>query len=187
MIFDNVWSVSDKIEGFLAIEEARLLFDQSVQIPENSVIVELGSFCGKSSFILASVAKHKRSKLYCVDAFIPNFDCVSTPVEIARKSITEKVLIPFYDHVELIESDTSEAAQYINAEVDFMFIDADHSYEGVIKDCAAWLPKLRPGACVAFHDYFNEAFPGVKQAVDEHTKGWQNVQNDFSIAVFRKP
>lgn len=187
MRFDDIWSVSDKIEGFLAVEEARLLFDFALQIPENGVIVELGSFCGKSSYILANIAKYKRGELYCVDVFIPNFDGIATPPEVAMKSLSEHVLIPFYDHTKLIADFTANAGKWFSGEVDFLFIDADHSYDGVKQDLEEWLPKLKNGGYVAFHDYFNNAFPGVKQAVDEHTVGWHNVKNDFSIAVFRKP
>lgn len=48
---------------------------------------------------------------------------------------------------------------------DFVFIDADHSYEAVKKDIAAWTPKVRSGGIIAGHDYGEPC--GVKQAVDE--------------------
>lgn len=52
---------------------------------------------------------------------------------------------------------------------DFVFIDGDHSYEGVVADIDAWLPKVRPGGWLCGHDYRNThcPFPGVDRAVDE--------------------
>jgi len=45
-----------------------------------------------------------------------------------------------------------------------VYIDADHSFAGVMADIIAWLPKLVPGGVMAFHDYENRAY-GVKEAV----------------------
>jgi ADP-heptose:LPS heptosyltransferase len=61
------------------------------------------------------------------------------------------------------------AAQVPDASLDYVFIDADHSYEGCRDDIAAWLPKVRPGGLLGGHDYGRSAYPreGVKPAVDE--------------------
>lgn len=64
------------------------------------------------------------------------------------------------------------AAHQINdGSLDFAFLDADHSYEGVRDDIAAWLPKVRKGGWLGGHDYANDMleydFSGVKRAVDE--------------------
>lgn len=54
--------------------------------------------------------------------------------------------------------------------LDFVFIDADHSYEGCSADIKAWAPKIRSGGLLSGHDYDNPDYPfeGVKQAVDEY-------------------
>lgn len=48
--------------------------------------------------------------------------------------------------------------------LDFIFIDADHSYQGVKADLFNWVPKVRRGGFVIGHDYNN---PRVAKAVDE--------------------
>ncbi len=58
------------------------------------------------------------------------------------------------------------AAKIKDESLDFVYLDADHSYEGVMSDLMAWFPKLRPGGLVAGHDYLNVAY-GVNQAVEE--------------------
>jgi len=69
--------------------------------------------------------------------------------------------------------DSRDAAEHIpdNA-LDFVFIDADHSYEGCRRDIHAWYPKLKDGALLSGHDYDHPEFPswGVKRAVDEFAK-----------------
>lgn len=74
-----------------------------------------------------------------------------------------------------------EAAKAIeDASLDFCFIDADHSYEGVKADIAAWRTKVKPGGWLCGHDYYpqeHQTAPwmvGVRQAVDEAAReyGW---------------
>jgi hypothetical protein len=63
-----------------------------------------------------------------------------------------------------------EAAQDVADEsLDFVFIDADHSYECCLADIKAWLPKIKPGGFISGHDYDNPDYPqfGVKRAVEE--------------------
>ena len=54
-----------------------------------------------------------------------------------------------------------------DGELDFVFIDAEHSYEAAKTDIATWWPKLRPGGLLIGHDYHRKRFPGVCRAVDE--------------------
>jgi hypothetical protein len=66
---------------------------------------------------------------------------------------------------------TLAAAEFADASLDFVFIDADHSYEGCMADIVAWAPKVKSGGWLCGHDYANTHHPefGVKQAVDEFT------------------
>lgn len=50
---------------------------------------------------------------------------------------------------------------------DWIFIDADHSYESVRDDLAAWYPLLKVDGLFCGHDYGKSDYPGVTQAVDE--------------------
>ena len=65
------------------------------------------------------------------------------------------------------------AARVPDGSLDFVFIDAEHSYSGCSEDIAAWLAKLRRGGLLCGHDY-SEEWPGVVRAVDEavDAHGW---------------
>ena len=54
------------------------------------------------------------------------------------------------------------ATRILNSTLDFVFIDAVHEYNEVLKDIETWWPKLRPGGMLSGHD-FN--IVGVAQAV----------------------
>jgi predicted O-methyltransferase YrrM len=61
-----------------------------------------------------------------------------------------------------------EASQVLpDGSFDFVFIDADHSYESVIEDIACWRPKVRSGGWLGGHDYSKKYGPGVIKAVDQ--------------------
>jgi hypothetical protein len=76
------------------------------------------------------------------------------------------------DRRRIIKSDTVAASAMVDdASLDFVFVDADHSYEGCRRDIDAWVGKLRPGGLLCGHDYDRTDLPnarwGVKQAVTE--------------------
>ena len=48
--------------------------------------------------------------------------------------------------------------------LDYIFIDGDHSYEGALRDCELFFPKIKSGGIFAGHDW---SFDGVRKAVNE--------------------
>ena len=50
--------------------------------------------------------------------------------------------------------------------VDMIFIDGDHTRDGVERDIRAWAPVVKTGRMLLFNDYQPDKWPGVVQAVD---------------------
>ena len=69
------------------------------------------------------------------------------------------------------ETSVEAAGRVKPASLDFVYLDARHSYEGVAEDLEVWFPLVRPGGLMAGHDYndgvFVEGVHGVRSAVDE--------------------
>jgi hypothetical protein len=89
------------------------------------------------------------------------------------------------------------ASLVLDGSVDLVFIDADHSYEGVKADIEAWLPKVKVGGWIGGHDYKSPRFPGVERAVHERFDqvehganstwfwrmiGWQKGENRLAVS-----
>jgi hypothetical protein len=81
------------------------------------------------------------------------------------------------------------AAQMADASLDLVFLDADHSYQGVREDLVAWVPKVKPGGWIGGHDYENPEpkfdFSGVERAVNEWANG-RPVEKDLHFTWFTR-
>jgi predicted O-methyltransferase YrrM len=74
-------------------------------------------------------------------------------------------LLKFQGRARLIREKSWLAAdQFDDESCDLVYIDGDHTYDGVVKDLAAWYPKVKKGGIICGDDI---GWPGVKKAVDE--------------------
>ena len=98
--------------------------------------------------------------------------------------IARERLKVFGDRARIIKGDSIEVASQVPNNLDFVFIDADHSYEACLKDLQVYSKKVRSGGWITGHDYPNK--PGVKQAVEEFfPKGFKR-DVDYTFMVTKK-
>jgi hypothetical protein len=144
------------------------------QLSDDALIVEVGCWKGRSTCCLGVeiLNSKKNINLFCVDSwkYIP-----STEQPISSQEEFDKVYFEFLDNIKpfaslttIIREDSNKAAKsFADESLDFIFVDANHTYESVKDDVYAWIPKLKKGGIIAGHDYFTRVHPGVKQAIDE--------------------
>lgn len=95
-----------------------------------------------------------------------------------KKHFDQRVAQAFPDRLTVLQGLSWEMADQVEGNsLDFVFIDANHNYESVVKDIKAWTPKLRLGGMLCGHD-FSEGYPGLIAAVTE-------LVSDFSLACDR--
>ena len=70
----------------------------------------------------------------------------------------------------LLVGDSVDVRAVLGGGHDFVFIDADHSYEAVYRDLGSYYPKVRKGGLCCGHDYGGRRQPGVKMAVDDFAR-----------------
>ncbi len=66
---------------------------------------------------------------------------------------------------------TEEASfHFPDQSIDIVYVDADHSYEGVTKDLELWTPKVKTGGIISGHDYdpTGSAWQECRRAVDDY-------------------
>ncbi|MDD2734680.1 MAG: class I SAM-dependent methyltransferase [Desulfuromonadaceae bacterium] len=131
-----------------------------------STYVEIGSYLGASTCFIARGMKLSKSggsaRLYCIDTWMNQG--MSEGNRDTYREFMENIG-PYREFIVPIRSMSNAAVSTVTGMVDFLFIDGDHSYDGVCDDIKAWFPRLSSGAVVAFHD-FGWA-EGVQRAVGE--------------------
>jgi cephalosporin hydroxylase len=63
--------------------------------------------------------------------------------------------------------------------VDFLFIDGDHTYDGVRSDYEMYSPLVRPGGLIAFHDIVD----GPEDAVGGVPKFWREIKTESTCEL----
>lgn len=146
-------------------KERLFLYKLALSLKRNSTIVEIGSYLGSSSAFLACAAKDKGHIVYCVDTW-KNEGMSEGPRDTFKEFCKNTASLQNY--IRILRGNSAEIARTFDKEIDFLFIDGDHSYSGVKKDVESWLPKLKGGGMVIFHDAVWEE--GVQKVIDEYVR-----------------
>lgn len=161
-------------------------YSQIASINEYKIFVELGVWKGHSISYLAKLLKDKKDiKVYAVDIFEKwdKNESVKEDVkhinQIYNTNLKNTGVREIISDIKSISWDAANL--FKDNSIDFVFIDADHSYESVTKDINSWLPKIKKGGIISGHDYFTS--PGVKSAVDELLG---NVESDRKQNIWYK-
>lgn len=160
------------IEGYTSNAECRALYDLACAVPEHGVIVELGTYKGRSAVALAESGRH----VFAVDRFeaehlgflpYPDHEAGDFSADLVYENARA-----YGVRVKVIEADTQVAARFWAATkkppIDLLFIDAGHDYEQVKADAECWLPMVLDTGVVVFDD---SLWDGVAQYLHE-LDGW---------------
>lgn len=140
---------------------------------------EIGVSCGAFSKILFD--NSKLSKLHLIDPWISqDKEIYNDETNVDQEGFDEryqlvtKLFKDEGDRCRILRMASEEAAKEIEDDsLDFVYIDANHSYEAASQDISLWWPKVKKGGVFSGHDYTNGG-PynfGVKRAVDEFISG----------------
>lgn len=128
-------------------------------------LVEVGVWKGHSiSYLAKKIQEHTTDvNLYAVDLFsespdFKKFHSARSELPIIYDIYNENLRrAGVRDMIKDIKGWSWEVAdQFENESLDFVYLDASHDTESVIKDINAWLPKVKPGGLFSGHDGWNE-------------------------------
>lgn len=120
-----------------------------------AVVVETGSARGRSTCALALACRqNNHGKVYAIDPHLPNSwseygtdgnNLAFLEGRLARYGLDGK-------WCEIIRGTSAEAARTWDRPIDLLWLDGDHTYEGVKLDFDLFAPFLKPTSLVVFHD-----------------------------------
>ena len=134
---DDLWAKADRIKGYLTREEANLLWRYC-----KAPWCEIGTFCGRSAAVLSG-----RGSGWCVDLFEDWY---------AGESCTNLGAIT---KIRALRGNFRDVAHLVPDGLEFLYLDADHSYEATLAAFWAYEPKVKVGGHIALHDAL-ELHPG---------------------------
>jgi predicted O-methyltransferase YrrM len=179
------------VEGWFFDEEADLLIAAATTVlsrPGPHALVEIGSYCGRSTVVLGAVVKglNADARVYAIDPHEGEIGAADVGLQqtdsthdrfrrnIARAGVD--------DVVTLIRQRSYETTW--ESPIALLLVDGLHDRLNVSRDFRHFEPNLSQEALIAFHDY-SQHFPGVVSFVDELTSSgsYERVQLAGSLHV----
>jgi predicted O-methyltransferase YrrM len=172
-----------KIFTHMTPQESAALFCTATMIPVNGLAVEIGSYLGSSAnFICKGLSPGAR--LACIDTWendAMHYD--DTDIDSKRRDTYQEFILNTKAYKsQIIEIrkwsyDAIGDVKSIGRSIDFLFIDGDHNYDGVLKDWTLYSPLLARKSYVAFHD------TGWAEGVQRVVKDWVAPIGKLHIAL----
>ena len=164
----------EAVKGFLAVDEAEALYNAASDVAGRGPVLEIGSYCGKSTICLGLACAERDSVVYALDhhrgseehqrgemfhdpeLFDEGADEVDTFREFRhniRAAGVEQVVVPVVAGSEL-------ASKAWQTPLAMVFIDGGHSLDAALTDYRCWSGHLLRGGILAIHDVFPDAHAG---------------------------
>jgi predicted O-methyltransferase YrrM len=161
---ENMITAAASVDGFLTEREIRFLCLLGAAPTTTGDILEIGSFQGRSTILLAkSAALAGDSIVAAVDPLIlpcetdPKFEDVDSLPFRFHKNLRDHGV---HETVEFHQKFSHELAPEWDRPLRLLWIDGDHTYDGVRTDFDGFASHLAPGAIIAFHDLLCDDFEG---------------------------
>jgi len=161
------------VRGFLPDHEGQQLYDWALEAALLGPLLEIGSYCGRSTIWLGQAARARNTVVLAVDHHrgseehqpgeshhdqdlvdasgqFNTFNEFRSNIEAARIS---EAVIP-------IVCGSDALAAHWCGDLGMVFIDGGHSLDAALTDYRAWATRIRPGGILAIHDVFPDPADG---------------------------
>lgn len=181
-------ALAERTLGWLLPPDGPYLHELALEA--NGPIVEVGSYCGKSTVWLGDAAEQTQTVLISVDWHRGAHDMHKQPEVMDGDQVDT---LPHLRHtlveagldgvVVIVCATSAQAAGLFVPQAAMVFIDGAHDYASCKADVDLWTPHLKVGGTLAFHDY---DYPEVAQVADALTDGWEPIGLRGCVRALRK-
>lgn len=160
-----IWRAA-QIDGWFGVDEGAWIARQVKSLPMGAKILEVGSWHGRSSRFIADNLP-EAAQVFCVDTFngssdepemhgTAHYDSGDHAHQWWWCNLHEHILQGRVVPTRMHSANAAHTLKHLGMKFDLIFIDGDHSEEGIKTDVEAWLPVLKQGGLICGHDYYKE-------------------------------
>jgi len=164
----------DSIKGFLDPDEGKALFEYASSAAGFGPVLEVGSYCGKSTVYLGEACRGQQVSLYAVDHHRGSeehqpgeeyhdeslFDSAANQMDSFREFRQTMRAANLEDLVVPVVAPSIVAARNWHTPLGMVFIDGGHSLEAAMTDYRCWSGHIVRGGVLAIHDIFPDPGDG---------------------------
>ena len=177
----------EKIKGFMPANEGKALLKWAEKFSNFGPILEIGTYCGKSSLYLALGAQKTDQYVFTIDHHLGSeehqlneeyFD--NEIYDFSKKRVnTFPLLIKNINKLNVknivpIVSESKKSSFNWKTNLGMLFIDGGHSFESANNDYECWESKIAEGGCLAIHDIFEDPNDGGQAPFQIFQKALRN-------------
>jgi len=154
MTYDEIDKKTENVGMLLAEDDKKLIYKYAQQVPENGIIVDIGT-AGGGSAVIESLGNKGDVKVYTIDV-TANIHFLENKKRFGLEEKLTQILKP-----------SEEVAKEWTQPIDMLFIDGIHSYWGVKTDLEGLGKFVKKGGFILCHDYFLYGEEQIMKAVQE--------------------
>jgi MMP 1-O-methyltransferase len=165
---------AEAARGFMPPAEGEALFSTAATYAQAGPIVEVGTYCGKSTIYLASAASQAGQVVLTVDHHRGSEENQAGweyhDAELVDPAVGLMDTLPWFrstlaptglePHVIAIVGRSAEVARLWHEPIGMLFIDGGHTDVAATADYEGWAPKITRGGALAIHDVFPDPADG---------------------------
>ncbi len=191
--FSAAWDSVAAVDGWMTHGQARALYDAAAACPAGGRIVEIGSFRGRSTIVLASAAPDG-AEIVAIDPHAGNdrgpqeidgyADAANVDHDVFNANLADAGVSDRVRHVRALSDAAHDA---VHDPIDVLYIDGAHRFAPARADIVDWGARVRPGGTMLIHDSFSSI--GVTLAILRElvpSSEWEYVGRSRSLAVYEK-
>jgi predicted O-methyltransferase YrrM len=194
--------------GFMPTDEGDALWAAAVvatELAPDLPLLEIGTYCGKSSLWLGDAARAAGTVLFTVDHHRGSEENQAGSEwhepDLVDPAIGQMDTLPVFRHttwsagleasIVAVVGDSPTVARFWRTPLALLFIDGGHGREPAHRDFEQWTPHVTPGGLLCIHDVFPDPADGGRPPYEIYLRalnegGFDEVRSVGSLRVLRK-
>jgi predicted O-methyltransferase YrrM len=156
--FDSALRAIRGIKGWLTDDQARLLYERAARLSRGARIVEIGTYHGRSTIVLAKAAPG--AEIVTIDPYASEPDVGPRDLARFKANIEQAGVAAGVRH---LRQPSSHALHAVEGDVDLLYVDGAHDLRTALPDIRGWGARVREGGTMLIHDSFSSVGVTVAQ------------------------